>query len=138
MSAPACTTAGPGVRCDDLVKTFDVSAPWLNRVIERKPKQFVHAVDGVSFDIPRGKTLGAGGRIGLRQKHGRALLVGLYGPAKAMSFRRSTTPTRSLASPRPRALRQRMQMIFQDPYASLNPRWKVRDIVAEPLIEHGL
>ena len=48
---------GPLVEVADLTKTFDVSAPWLNRVVERKPRQFVHAVDGVSFSIERGKTL---------------------------------------------------------------------------------
>ena len=47
----------PLVEVDDLAKIFDVSPPWLNRVVERKPKAFVHAVDGVSFSIERGKTL---------------------------------------------------------------------------------
>ena len=54
----------PLVQVQDLAKTFDVSAPWLNRVIERKSRQFVHAVDGVSFSIERGKTLALVGESG--------------------------------------------------------------------------
>ncbi|MBC7939395.1 MAG: ABC transporter ATP-binding protein, partial [Chitinophagaceae bacterium] len=53
----AAARTAPLVEVRDLAKVFDVSAPWLNRVIERKPRQFVHAVDGVSFSIERGKTL---------------------------------------------------------------------------------
>ena len=52
------------VQVNDLAKVFDVSAPWLNRVIERKPRQFVHAVDGVSFAIQRGKTMALVGESG--------------------------------------------------------------------------
>jgi peptide/nickel transport system ATP-binding protein len=54
----------PLVEVKDLAKTFDVSAPWLNRVVEGKPRQFVHAVDGVSFSIQRGKTLALVGESG--------------------------------------------------------------------------
>ncbi len=54
----------PLVEVRELAKTFDVSAPWLNRVVERKPRQYVHAVDGVSFSIERGKTLALVGVVG--------------------------------------------------------------------------
>ena len=54
----------PLVVAHDLAKTFDVSAPWLNRVIERKPRQMLNAVDGVSFEIERGKTLALVGESG--------------------------------------------------------------------------
>jgi len=129
--------AAPLVEVHDLAKTFDVSAPWLNRVIERKPRQFVHAVDGVSFAIGRGRTLALVGESGCGKSTVARLLVGLYGPTRGrVVFDGQDTAT---LQPAPlRALRQRMQMIFQDPYASLNPRWKVLDIVAEPLREHGL
>ena len=122
----------------DLAKTFDVSAPWLNRVLERKPKQFVHAVDGISFSIQRGKTLALVGESGCGKSTVARLLVGLYGPTSgAVSFDGQDV-NQAFAGNDARAIRKRMQMIFQDPYASLNPRWKVKDIVAEPLREHGL
>jgi peptide/nickel transport system ATP-binding protein len=125
------------VQVADLAKTFDVSAPWLNRVVERKPQQFVHAVDGVSFAIRRGQTLALVGESGCGKSTVARLLVGLYGPTRGeVVF--DGQRTADLAGAELRTLRRRMQMIFQDPYASLNPRWKVLDIVAEPLREHGL
>jgi peptide/nickel transport system ATP-binding protein len=125
------------VQVDDLAKTFDVSAPWLNRVIERKPRQFVHAVDGVSFAIEKGTTLALVGESGCGKSTVARLLVGLYGPTRG-KVQFGGTDTASLEGAALRLLRRRMQMIFQDPYASLNPRWKVLDIVAEPIREHGL
>jgi peptide/nickel transport system ATP-binding protein len=130
------------VEVRDLAKVFDVSAPWLNRIVERQPRQFVHAVDGVSFSIERGKTLALVGESGCGKSTVARLLVGLYAPTRGeVRFDGQATD----AAHRPsghagelRALRRRMQMIFQDPYASLNPRWKVLDIVGEPLREHGL
>jgi peptide/nickel transport system ATP-binding protein len=127
----------PLVEVRDLAKTFDVSAPWLNRVIERKPRQFVHAVDGVSFAIPRGRTLALVGESGCGKSTVARLLVGLYAPTRG-EVHFDGQATAALGGAPLRALRRRMQMIFQDPYASLNPRWKVLDIVAEPLREHGL
>jgi peptide/nickel transport system ATP-binding protein len=126
------------VEVADLAKTFDVSAPWLNRVVERKPRQFVHAVDGVSFTIEKGRTLALVGESGCGKSTVARLLVGLYQPTRG-SVRfdgQATDATRKAGELR--LLRRRMQMIFQDPYASLNPRWKVLDIVGEPLREHGL
>lgn len=126
------------VEVQDLAKTFEVSAPWLNRVVERKPRQFVHAVDGVSFDIGRGRTLALVGESGCGKSTVARLLVGLYAPTRG-TIRFDGQDTRAVfASAGGQALHRRMQMIFQDPFASLNPRWKVLDIVAEPLREHGL
>ncbi|MCU0814648.1 MAG: ATP-binding cassette domain-containing protein [Burkholderiaceae bacterium] len=125
------------VEVRDLAKVFDVSAPWLNRVVERKPRQFVHAVDGVSFAIERGRTLALVGESGCGKSTVARLLVGLYAPTRG-SVHFDGTDTASVDGATLRTLRRRMQMIFQDPYASLNPRWKVLDIVAEPLREHGL
>ena len=128
----------PLVEVRDLAKTFDVSAPWLNRVVERKPRQFVHAVDGVSFTIERGKTLALVGESGCGKSTVARLLVGLYAPTRGdVRFDGQPTDAKQNAGGL-RTLRRRMQMIFQDPYASLNPRWKVLDIVGEPLREHGL
>lgn len=128
----------PLVEVRDLAKIFDVSPPWLNRVVERKPRQFVHAVDGVSFSIERGKTLALVGESGCGKSTVARLLVGLYEPTRGSVEFDGADTAKTLASSGALALRRRMQMIFQDPYASLNPRWKVQDIIAEPLREHGL
>jgi len=128
----------PLVEVKDLAKIFDVSPPWLNRVVERKPRQFVHAVDGVRFSIERGKTLALVGESGCGKSTVARLLVGLYEPTRGSVEFDGADTAKTLASSGALALRRRMQMIFQDPYASLNPRWKVQDIIAEPLREHGL
>ena len=128
----------PLVRATDLAKTFDVSAPWLNRVLERQPRQLLHAVDGVSFEIERGKTLALVGESGCGKSTVARLLVGLYGTSRGSFEFDGQDAHATYQSSGARALRRRIQMIFQDPYASLNPRWKVQDIIAEPLHEHGI
>jgi peptide/nickel transport system ATP-binding protein len=126
------------VEAFDLTKVFDVSAPWLNRVLEHKPRQYVHAVDGVSFTIRKGKTLALVGESGCGKSTVARLLVGLYEPTRGQVRFDGQATQMAWHTAEGRALRRRMQMIFQDPYASLNPRWTVRDIVAEPLREHAL
>jgi len=128
----------PLVVAHDLAKTFDVSAPWLNRIVERKPRLLLHAVDGVSFEIPRGQTLALVGESGCGKSTVARLLVGLYNPSRGHVKFEGNDVHATFASTRGLALRQRIQMIFQDPYASLNPRWTVDAIVGEPLSEHGL
>ena len=130
--------SAPLLEVTDLAKIFDVSPPWLNRVVEGKPKAFVHAVDGVSFAIQRGKTLALVGESGCGKSTVARLLVGLYGATRGTVSFDGQDVSKALAGSGAAKLRRRMQMIFQDPYASLNPRWKVLDIVAEPLREHGL
>jgi peptide/nickel transport system ATP-binding protein len=98
-------------------RDFDVSAPWLNRVIERQPRRSLRAVDEVSFEVAAGETLALVGESGCGKSTVARLIVGLHAPTSGrVEFRG-----------------RRMQMIFQDPYASLNPRWRVKDIVAEPI-----
>jgi peptide/nickel transport system ATP-binding protein len=128
----------PLVEVKDLSKVFDVSPPWLNRVIERKGHLYVHAVDGVSFAIERGRTLALVGESGCGKSTVARLLVGLYQPTRGTVAFDGVQTSGALQGSGARALRRRMQMIFQDPYASLNPRWKVQDIIGEPLREHGL
>ncbi len=132
------SAAPPLVRVTDLAKTFDVSAPWLNRVLERQPRQRLHAVDGVSFDIAKGQTLALVGESGCGKSTVARLLVGLYEPTRGGFAFDGMDAHAAFKSPQGRQLRRRIQMIFQDPYASLNPRWRVGDIIAEPLVEHGL
>ena len=125
------------VEVEDLAKVFDVSAPWLNRVVERKPRQFVHAVDGISFSIRKGRTLALVGESGCGKSTLARMLVGLYQPTRG-AVRFAGHDLSQLRGPGGATLRRRMQMIFQDPYASLNPRWKVAEIVAEPIRVHRL
>src|SRR5436190_2005870 len=129
------TDNAPLLELVDVARYFDVSAPWLNRLIERKPRQILRAVDGVSFSIEKGETLGLVGESGCGKSTVARLIVGLYQPTRGeirYAGRRVDFSDAELA------LRRTMQMIFQDPYASLNPRWRVKDIVAEPIRAHGL
>lgn len=128
----------PLVQATDLAMTFDVSEPWLNRVIERKPRLLLHAVDGVSFDIAHGKTLALVGESGCGKSTVARLLVGLYEPTRGAFRFDGQDAHAAYRTGQGLKLRRRIQMIFQDPYASLNPRWRVEDIIAEPLREHGI
>jgi peptide/nickel transport system ATP-binding protein len=123
----------PFVEVTDLKKVFDVSKPWLNRVIERQPRLFLKAVDGVSFDIKRGETFALVGESGSGKSTVAKMVVGLL----STSGGEVTIDAVSMTDPAQRAqrakLRRRMQMVFQDPYASLNPRWRVDRIIAEPI-----
>jgi peptide/nickel transport system ATP-binding protein len=126
------------VMATDLAKTFDVSAPWLNRVIGRQPRVWLHAVDGVSFEIQRGQTLALVGESGCGKSTVARLLVGLHKPTRGGFEFDGEDAHAAFQSPQSKRMRRRIQMIFQDPFASLNPRWKVEDILAEPLLEHGI
>jgi len=126
-------TDGPLLRLQDVGRDFDVSRPWLNRVIEGAPRQLLHAVDGVSFDVRKGETLALVGESGCGKSTVARLIVGLYAPSRGrIEFDGVDIgdPSRDAATA---VARRRMQMIFQDPFASLNPRWRVHDIVAEPI-----
>ena len=126
------------VQANDLAKSFDVSPPWLNRVLERKPRVLLNAVDGVSFSIERGKTLALVGESGCGKSTVARLLVGLYEPSRGGMHFDGQDAHAAFKTAEGRKLRRRIQMIFQDPYASLNPRWIVEDIVGEPLREHEI
>jgi peptide/nickel transport system ATP-binding protein len=130
--------SAPLVQAHDLAKTFDVSPPWLNRVLEGKPRQLLNAVDGVSFDIEKGKTLALVGESGCGKSTVARLLVGLYEPTRGSLTFDGQDAHAVFKTAQAATLRRRIQMIFQDPYASLNPRWIVEDVVGEPLKEHGL
>jgi peptide/nickel transport system ATP-binding protein len=122
--------ADPVMEAVGVSRSFDVSRPWLQRALSGSGRRTLRAVDEVSFAIPRGTTLSLVGESGCGKSTMARLAVGLY-PPSAGEIRFEGQPLSS-ARAQP-ALRRRMNMIFQDPYASLNPRWRVRDIVAEPL-----
>jgi peptide/nickel transport system ATP-binding protein len=110
------------LKLEAVSRDFDVSRPWLNRALEREPRRLLRAVDGVSFEVRPGETLALVGESGCGKSTVARLIVGLYAPTEGrVEFRG-----------------RRMQMIFQDPYASLNPRWRVHDIVSEPLKVLGI
>jgi peptide/nickel transport system ATP-binding protein len=123
-----------------LGKTFDVSASWLDRLLDRAAPRRLHAVDDISFEIERGRTLALVGESGCGKSTLARMLVGLETPSQGAVRIDGADVHATLAGSRheARALRQRIQMIFQDPYASLNPRWRIADIVAEPLLEQRL
>ena len=118
------------IEARELTRHFDVSKPWLQRTLAREPKRTLRAVDGVTFDIPKGTTLSLVGESGCGKSTVARLVVGLYPPTAGQVLFEGKDLAAARAQPE---MRRRMQMIFQDPYASLNPRWRVHDIVAEPI-----
>jgi peptide/nickel transport system ATP-binding protein len=122
------------LQVENVGRDFDVSRPWLNRVLEGEPRRKLRAVDDVSFAIRKGETLGLVGESGCGKSTVARMIVGLYPPSRG----RIVFDGADLADPASAPLRRRMQMIFQDPYASLNPRWRVNAIVAEPIVAQGL
>ena len=129
----------PLVALNDVARTFDVSPPWLDRVLERKPRAVLKAVDGVSLAIDSGETLGLVGESGCGKSTVARLIVGLYAPTRGtIEFDGAVLAgDGAVDGSAQRTARRGMQMIFQDPYASLNPRWRVADVIAEPIIAHS-
>ncbi|MFM8749297.1 ABC transporter ATP-binding protein [Rhabdaerophilum sp.] len=117
----------PILEISNLRRLFDVSKPWLERFIAREPRQVLTAVDEVSFSIHKGETFALVGESGSGKSTVAKMVVGLLQPSGG-TVRFTGVPEGE--RPRP----GRVQMIFQDPYASLNPRWRVADIIAEPMI----
>lgn len=126
----------PLVRVENASRWFDVSGPWLERLLKRRPRVELKAVNGVSFALHKGETLALVGESGCGKSTVARLLVGLYEPTGG-TIEFDGEPLSKLSSREGKALRRRLQMIFQDPYASLNPRWRVARIIAEPLKVHG-
>src|SRR5437868_15442944 len=121
------------VRIDGLKRYFDVSAPWLVRAIEGRPRQIVQAVDGVDITIAKGETFSLVGESGCGKSTVARLVVGLYPPTDGAIEFDGNDMTHKRSAAEMVAIRRRMQMIFQDPFASLNPRWRVFNIIAEPI-----
>lgn len=120
------------VRAKALRRLFDVSKPWLNRVVEREPKAFLTAVADVDFEIEEGSVYALVGESGSGKSTIGKMVVGLTGATGGTIEIDGIAITGSDNQAKLSEARQKLQMIFQDPYASLNPRWKVRDIIAEP------
>ena len=125
------------VEINNLTRVFDVSKPWLNRVLEREEQKFLTAVDDVSFSIGRGETFALVGESGSGKSTIAKLIVGLL-KASGGEINFDGNAMTTAGGSQMRELRSRFQMIFQDPFASLNPRWRVKDIIAEPIRTFGL
>jgi peptide/nickel transport system ATP-binding protein len=119
----------------DLSRCFDVSRPALQRILAREGRRTLRAVDNVSFAIPRGTTMSLVGESGCGKSTVARLAVGLYEPSAGSALFEGQDLAEARKSV---AQRRRMQMIFQDPYASLNPRWRVADIIGEPIRAFGI
>jgi oligopeptide transport system ATP-binding protein len=109
----------------------------IKRGVFQRTVGHVHAVDGISFEIRKGETLGLVGESGCGKSTTGRTILQLYKPTAGHVFFGDQDLTQ-LKAEELRVLRRRMQMIFQDPYASLNPRMTVEEIVGEPLIVHNL
>lgn len=108
---------------------FDVSAPWLSRLASHEPRRVLRAVEDISFTVQRGTTFSIVGESGCGKSTLARMIVGLQRPTEgSLRFADIRRLDGSFGPPR-------VQMIFQDPYASLNPRWRVGDIIAEPIRE---
>ncbi len=121
------------VEISGLARTFDVSRPWLNRVIERRPRSLLRAVQDVSFSIPKGETFALVGESGSGKSTVAKMVVGLLAPSAGKIVIDGVDMWHPDQVRDVQRLRRRVQMIFQDPYASLNPRWRVDRIIAEPI-----
>ena len=123
----------PLVRVAGLSRYFDVSAPWLNRVLDGQPRLILKAVDGLDFEINRGETLALVGESGCGKSTVARLVVGLYRPSSGSIVFDGVDMAGLGGRAEMAPIRRRLQMIFQDPFASLNPRWRVSAIVSEPI-----
>src|SRR6516165_5110420 len=121
------------VQARNLRRVFDVSKPWLNRVLEGGHLEYLKAVDGVSFDIKKGETFALVGESGSEKTTVARMIVGLLPPSSGEVLIGDVSMTDPKQAQARRRLRRRIQMVFQDPYASLNPRFRVDAIIAEPI-----
>jgi oligopeptide transport system ATP-binding protein len=124
-------TSGDGVllRVENLVKHF----PIAHGALFQRQSRVVHAVDGISFDLRRGETLGLVGESGCGKSTAGRTILQLYQPtAGAVYF--DGVDLVKLKREELRQMRRKMQIIFQDPYASLNPRMTVGEIISDPIL----
>ncbi|CAM3571991.1 dipeptide ABC transporter ATP-binding protein [Cytobacillus oceanisediminis] len=122
----------PLLEVKNLKKYFSINKGLLGR-----KKKFVKAVDDVSFTIKKGETLGLVGESGCGKSTTGRMLMRLLDPTEGQIYFEGKEIS-NLNDNQIRSLRKDFQMVFQDPYASLNPRMKVREIVSEPMVIHGI
>ena len=125
----------PLIEVRNLTKIFDLSESAFAGRTARNRRKEVRAVDDVSLDIQEGETLGLVGESGSGKSTLGRLILRLIEPSSG-SVRFDSTDVRKASGPELRRLRRDMQIIFQDPFGSLDPRFRVEDVLAEPLIIH--
>src|SRR5258708_23298158 len=126
-------TSAPFIEAKNLRRVFDVSKPWLNRMLEGGHLEFLKAVDGVTFDIKKGETFALVGESGSGKTTVARMVVGLLPPTSGEVIIDGVSMSKAGQLQARQRLRRRIQMIFQDPYASLNPRFRGDNILAEPI-----
>jgi len=127
----------PLVQVDSLGRVFDVSRPWLERVTQRLARQYLVAATDVTFSIARRETFALVGESGSGKSTIARMIVGLIPPSAGTVVIDGISMS-DRAQSASRQVRKRIQMVFQDPYASLDPRWRAADIIAEPIREFDL
>ncbi|ASJ05014.1 ABC transporter ATP-binding protein [Thermococcus barossii] len=126
----------PLLRVENLKKYFPVKRNILE-VLRKEPPRYVKAVDGISFEIARGEVLALIGESGCGKTTAGRTVLRLIEPTDGRIIFDGTDIT-ELSREEMRPFRRRMQIIFQDPYASLSPRMKIGDAIAHPLLVHGI
>src|SRR5205807_2957295 len=134
----ATDAAKPLVEVKNLGRVFDVSKPWLNRVTEGLPRRLLTAAADVTFSIDNRETFALVGESGSGKSTVAKMVVGLIPPSTGEVIIDGVSMSNPKHDADRRRLRRRIQMVFQDPYASLNPRWRALDIVAEPIRAFGI
>ncbi|ASA77930.1 ABC transporter ATP-binding protein [Thermococcus sp. 5-4] len=126
----------PLLRVENLKKYFPIRRNILE-VLRKEPPRYVKAVDGISFEIDRGEVLALIGESGCGKTTAGRTVLRLIEPTDGKIIFDGTDIT-ELSREEMRPFRRRMQIIFQDPYASLSPRMKIGDAIAHPLLVHGI
>ncbi len=125
------------IQVNNLKKHFPLTSGFFSTLVSRTPPKTLKAIDGVSFDIAEGETVGLAGESGCGKTTTAKVMVRLYEPSEGEILFQGENIAHLNGSDLKR-FRRRAQMVFQDPYESLNPRYTVGSTVEEPLIIHGV